>query len=140
MARYLIYAALAMLFWGTAPILGKLGLVQVSPYVGLVIRTAVVMVTLVVYGIASGQLAGVTRVDPASLRYLAGEGLLASLLGHLAYFYALKHGPASRVVPFIAAYPLVTFSLALALLAERVTAGKALGAVLVAAGLLLLLR
>jgi len=50
------------------------------------------------------------------------------------YLFALKYGAASRTVPFIAAYPLVTFLIAISFLGEKVTLMK--GAGLVVLGLL----
>lgn len=38
----LTFPLLAMLLWGLAPILGKLGLVRLDPYTALTIRTVVI--------------------------------------------------------------------------------------------------
>ncbi len=69
---------------------------------------------------------------------LAGEGILASLLGHFAYYYALKYGEASKVVPLISAYPLITMAFGVLFLNETLSWQKIGGAVLIIFGLLLL--
>lgn len=135
-----LFAFLAMVFWGLAPVFGKIGLTKVSPLIGLYVRTFVIAVILLVYGTLSGQIKGLGYVSKTDILYLAGEAVCASLLGHLAYFFALKYGAASRVVPFIAAYPLVTFLASISFLGESLTWTKGIGASLVALGLLFLMR
>lgn len=132
------FALLAMLFWGTAPILGKLGLSKVSPLVGLSIRTFAIALILLIYGLLSGEIIKIIDIDKKDILLLVGEGILASLLGHLAYFFALKYGEASKVVPFIAAYPLVTLVIGLLILNEGFSWQKIAGSVLIALGILLL--
>ena len=135
-----LFAFLAMVFWGLAPVFGKIGLTKVSPLIGLYVRTFVVAAILLVYGVLSGQIKNLTYVGRTDILYLAGEAVFASLLGHLAYFFALKSGAASRVVPFIAAYPLVTFLVGVSFLGEKLTLMKGAGAGLVVLGLLFLMR
>jgi len=135
-----LFAFLAMVLWGLAPIFGKIGLTKVSPLIGLYIRTFVVATILLVYGVLSGQIKNLTCVSRTDILYLAGEAIFASLLGHLAYFFALKYGAASRMVPFIAAYPLITFFVGISFLGEKLTLAKSAGVGLVVLGLLFLMR
>ena len=85
-----------------------------------------------------GRLPGFHTVEPMAWVFLLAEGLMASLLGHYAYFYALKFGKASSVVPVTAAYPLVAAMVAWLLLNETLTAGKLLGGLLVVLGIILI--
>lgn len=132
------FAFLAMFFWGIAPIFGKLALADLSPMVGLTLRTFSIFVILLIYGLVSGELGQLGNINWRSGLYMAGEGILASLLGHLAYLYALKYGAASRVVPFTAAYPLVAVLIASIFLGEKITWSKGAGALFVVVGLILL--
>jgi bacterial/archaeal transporter family protein len=68
-----------------------------------------------------------------------GSGLLASG-GLIVLYVALGRGEASRVIPITAAYPVVTAVLAALFLAERVTAIRIVGTVLVVIGIMLLSR
>ncbi len=133
-----LYALLTALLWGVAPLFGKLGLEEVDALAGMTLRTMVVGAVLLLFGGFTGQLANVTSIGLKSGLLIAAEGLLASLLGHLAYYQALKLGDASRVVPVTAAFPLVTVLMAILFLGEPLTWQRVLGAALVVGGVLLI--
>jgi transporter family protein len=65
---------------------------------------------------------------------LATEGILASLIGHFAYYWAQKTGDLSRVVPVAAAAPLITVLLAWMVLSETPHWRHGVGAALIFAG------
>ena len=139
MERYgLAYALLAALLWGSAPVLEKLGLVKISPLAGLAIRTITITIILVVIALFTDMAKEIVRVDSRSLFFLVVSGIIAGLLGMLAYFKALKCWEASRVVPIVGAYPLFAFLFALLFLGEKLTLQKALGVLLVVSGVFLL--
>mgnify|MGYP000165099540 FL=1 len=133
-----LYALLTALLWGVAPLFGKLGLEEVDALAGMTLRTMVVGAVLLLFGGFTGRLANVTSIGLKSGLLIAAEGLLASLLGHLAYYQALKLGDASRVVPVTAAFPLVTVLMAILFLGEPLTWQRVLGAALVVGGVLLI--
>lgn len=133
-----VAALAAMTLWGIAPVLGKLGLVGADPWLGLLVRNSAALLFLFLGLLTSGRLGGIGQLPPRGAALLVAEGVLASLLAQLAYYWALKQGEASRVVPVTAAYPLITLVLAVGLLGERLSWAKLGGAVLVVAGLLLL--
>jgi transporter family protein len=139
MERYgLAYALLAALLWGSAPVLEKLGLVKISPLAGLAIRTITITIILVVIALFSDMTKEIVRVDSRSLFFLVVSGIIAGLLGMLAYFKALKCWEASRVVPIVGSYPLFAFLFALLFLGEKLTLQKVLGVLLVVSGVFLL--
>jgi len=63
---------------------------------------------------------------------------MASLLGQLAYYYALKYSEASKVVPISSSFPLVTVALAFLFLHESMTLKKIFGTLLVILGIILI--
>lgn len=134
----LAYALLAALLWGSAPVLEKLGLVKISPLAGLAIRTITITIILVAIALFTDMAKEIVRVDSRSLFFLVVSGIIAGLLGMLAYFKALKCWEASRVVPIVGAYPLFAFLFALLFLGEKLTLQKALGVLLVVGGVFLL--
>ena len=139
MERYgLAYALLAAFLWGSAPVLEKLGLVKISPLAGLAIRTITITIILVVIALFTDMAKEIVRVDSRSLFFLVVSGIIAGLLGMLAYFKALKCWEASRVVPIVGAYPLFAFLFALLFLGEKLTLQKVLGVLLVVGGVFLL--
>lgn len=135
---FVAMALVASLLWGTAPILGKLGLRIADPATALLVRTMGVAVIMVSWGAFSGGFARAAALGWRPVVFLLGEGILASLLGHFAYLYALKFSEAGRVVPIAATYPLFTAAIAALFLGEALTWQKGLGALLVVAGVWLL--
>lgn len=137
---WFIFALMAMLFWGAAPIFGKLGLVNVDPLSALTIRTMGVASILIMINIAGSRFGSFAAIQPRAWFFLLAEGICASLLGHYAYFYAMKYTQASRVVPVTAAYPIVAVLLGWMVLKEGLTPLKVLGSILIIAGILLIKR
>jgi len=134
----LFWAALAMLCWGAAPVFEKAGLTKIAPLPATALRSWMIGTILIVAVTLSGGWKEVSSVDLRSLGLLLAGGFLAGLLGQVLYFAALKGGQASRVVPFVAAYPLVTVFLSLLVFREALTPPRAAGAALVVLGILLL--
>lgn len=133
-----LLALITMFFWGIAPIFGKLGLQKVNPYIALAIRSFVISIILLIIVLARGDIKELATVDFRSASLIAAEGIFASLIGHFAYYYALKLGNTSRVVPVVSAFPIITVVIALFLFAEKMTLVKGAGIILVLAGLFLL--
>ncbi len=136
----IMFALIGMFLWGIAPIFGKIGLVQVSPGIALFMRSSIVTVILLVWVLASGQVVHLAEVTPRSWVFIGLEGICAALLGHLAYYYALKMGEASLVSPVMAAFPVITVLLAFLLLGEKYTPGKLLGTLLIVLGVFVIKR
>ncbi|MDR3592464.1 MAG: EamA family transporter [Negativicutes bacterium] len=134
----LVFALLAMLLWGLAPLFGKLGLGGLEPLTALTIRSGVITLILVVFVLATGKGAAVMSAQPRDVAFICLEGLCAALLGQLAYYYALKYGELGKVTPVVAAFPLVAFVLGLLVLGEKLTWSKGLGALFVVIGVALL--
>jgi len=136
-----LFALGAALLWGVAPTLGKMGLAGADPAVALVLRSFAVGGILAAWAGLSGKLPEVgALLTTKSGALIAAEGVVAALLGHLAYYFALKYGEASRVVPVASSFPLFAFVLAVILLGERPSWDKVLGVVLIVGGVLILRR
>ncbi|MFO7928420.1 MAG: EamA family transporter [Candidatus Humimicrobiaceae bacterium] len=133
-----LLAIITMFFWGIAPIFGKLGLQRMSPYTALAIRSFVISFILLIIVLVRGDIQQLAAVDARSAIFIAAEGIFASLLGHFAYYYALKLGNTSRVVPIASAFPIVTVIVALIFFSEKITLIKGTGIILILAGIFLL--
>ncbi|EAX48550.1 protein of unknown function DUF6, transmembrane [Thermosinus carboxydivorans Nor1] len=138
MLKSFSFAVLALFCWGMAPLFGKLGLGGLEPLTALTIRSAVVTGLLALAVTAGGKWSAVLAAAPRDVLFVALEGVCAALLGQLAYYYALKYGEVGRVSPVVSAFPLVALILAAVFFGEKITAGKAAGAVLIVAGIILL--
>lgn len=143
MPTWTLYALIAVLAWGLAPIFDKLLARELSPWTIMLIRTFVAMLIITVYAIASGALAELRalpdkQISPWALIGAAvGSALLGGLIGQLANYQALALADASRVVPLTSTYPLVAALAAIAIYREPLTPHKIVGALLIVAGVIL---
>ena len=149
----LLYALIAVLAWGLAPIFDKILKQGLSSWTAVFLRTIVVMIIITIAAIQSGAFTEIREMfaqgeasygegnAPVATWLIivaaVGSALLAGLIGQVAYYHALGHADASRVVPITSAYPLVAALSAIALFREPVTGPKLLGTVLIVAGVVL---
>ena len=131
----LLLLAITALCWGSTPILEKVGLKEVDPFVGVTVRSVAITAVLLVVAAVSGRLGDILSVDLRTVLIFSSSGVLAGLLGMWTYFWALKMGATSRVVPIAASYPLVTALLGMLLLGEQLTLLRFLGIVLIVLGI-----
>jgi bacterial/archaeal transporter family protein len=133
------WALLTAITWGFVPVIEKLGLVKLNPMVGLFYRCLGVIFGIVFLLLLKGQ---EIRSSFAQLHggmaLLIGGGFLASVVGQIFFYNALKAGEASKVVPLAAAYPLVSFILGVLFLSEKVSAAKITGLFLIVLGIFFL--
>lgn len=132
-----LLAFLAMLCWGLAPLFGKLGLLYMHSITALSIRTLIAATLILSWQIVFGQPQYFHAIPLKSLIFIGVEALLATLVGDLAYFMALKRGNINQVTLIMSSSPLVTMLAAYVFLGERATALQITGAVLIVSGLVL---
>ena len=133
-----LLALITMIFWGIAPIFGKIGLTKINPYMALAIRSFIIAIIMLIILLVRGDIKELVKVDLKSVTCIGLEGIFASLIGHFAYYYALKLGETSKVVPITSAFPLITLFLAILFLSEKITIFKGSGIILILAGIILL--
>lgn len=127
-----------MVFWGIAPVFGKLGLGDLQPLIALTIRSVIISLLLIIAVTMKGQWGLVAGATTKDIVYIALEGICAALLGQLAYYYALKFGEVSRVSPVVSAFPLVALVLGIIFLGEKVTIFKVIAGLLIVSGIVLM--
>lgn len=133
-----ILAVFAMICWGLAPLFGKLGLNGIHSMTALSIRTLFAASLIVGWNVITH--AGGERIQFVTLKgllFIALEALLATLIGDLAYFMALKQGNINQVTLIMSSSPLITMAAAYIFLNERVSMTQAVGALLIIGGLVL---
>jgi len=135
-----VWALLTACIWGVVPLMEKVGLGQSAPSLGVVVRSLGVVAGLVFFGWVWSPWTALRTLSWPSILLLAGGGLLASFVGQLAFYQALKTGALSQVTPVAGAYPLVAALLGWWVLREPLTASRLLGVVCVVVGVLLLRR
>lgn len=131
-------ALLAMICWGISPIFGKLGLMKVHSITALSIRTFFAATLILGWNMCSGGFKDFQTVPLKNFIFILLEALLATLVGDLTYFMALKRCNINQVNLIMSSSPLVTMLASYAFLKERATYYQVIGALLIIGGLLLI--
>ena len=130
---WLAFALASALFAALTSILGKVGISGVDPTLGTAVRTLVVLAMAWVIVGAQGRLGEVRSIPGRELAFIVASGA-ATCASWLAYYHALKDGPASVVVPIDKLSILVTVAVSAAAFHERFTPRYLLGLALMCAG------
>lgn len=130
----LLLLILTAFLWGATPVLEKMGLGKTDPLTGVTIRSIAVTLALLIYVAVSGKVKQLLTADAKTIVIFSVTGLMAGGIAMVTYFYALKKGATSQVVPIAATYPLITAMMSVLILGERVTPLRLLGTVLIIAG------
>lgn len=139
MEKVFWYALFTAMLWGFAPLFGKLGLKMVDPLLALGIRTFFVFLIVNFLVIFTGKAKELfTLLLSRGAFYVSCEALFGAILGQLFYFYALKEGEASKVVPIASTFPLFTAFFAFLFLGEKFQWQRLLGAAFIVSGMILL--
>lgn len=134
---WLLFAFLSALFAALTSILAKIGIKDINSNLATAIRTVVIL--FFAWGIVlfQGTINELSKISKFSLIFLILSGI-ATGLSWLFYFYALKIGEASKVVPIDKLSLVLTIVLAAIILKEKVTVSVFIGALLMTAGALII--
>lgn len=130
-------AIIGMICWGVSPIFAKIGLKNINPLAGLAVRTIFTAIVITLWMIIDGSIVELKCISTKAIIFLIIEATLATLIGDLAYFAALKKGSASIVMLIMACSPVVTVIFSALFLNERISIQNVIGAVLIIAGIFL---
>ena len=133
--NWLFWALLSALFAAATAILAKLGVAGIDSNYATAVRTSVVVVFawLVAYVARSAGTFSVSSNKTWLFLVLSG---LATGLSWLCYFRALQIGEASRVAPVDKLSVVLVIIFGAAFLRERLTIAKAIGGLLIMAGVI----
>jgi transporter family protein len=136
----ILLAIFTAICWGTSAIFEKMGLLNIDPITAVFIRSlTVIFIIIILFPLFyPGFFKSVINIDKRSLILIIIGGILASFLGQWIYFKALKIGEASRIVPVVTTYPLITLILSIIYLKEELTLFKVLGITLIIIGVCLI--
>jgi transporter family protein len=116
-----------------------MGLARAAPLAGVLLRSMGVLIgVFAILIIRFSTLKEALSIKPLNALYIIIGGILASIIGQLCFYHALKFGEASKVVPLAATYPLVAFILGIIFFKEAVTVAKIAGILFVLLGIILL--
>lgn len=134
-----LFALLTAIAWGVGGYFEKKGLHlgNLSPTMGITIRTAV---ALVVLGIASfPQWHTVTQAgSKALISMVIGGGVVAGSVGMLCYYTAIKGAPLNQVMPIAFTSPLFGVLMGLIFGGEALSLKEVLGMLMTIGGIILL--
>lgn len=130
---WLIYALASAFFAALTSILGKIGVSGVDPTLGTAVRTLVVLAMAWGVVAAQGRAAEVRLIPARELAFIIASGV-ATCASWLAYYHALKGGPASIVVPIDKLSILVTVGFSALAFHERFTRRYLIGLAVICAG------
>ena len=131
------WALLSAVFAGATAILAKIGITGEDSNLATAIRTTVIVAFTWAIAAGTGALGGATYISGRSWLFLVLSGI-ATGLSWLCYFRALSMGNASSVAPVDKLSVVFVIVFAAVFLGERITAIKAFGGLLIAAGALVL--
>jgi transporter family protein len=131
-------AIIAMVCWGIAPIFAKIGLNNVNPVAGIVLRTMISAGMVITWIGVSGSLEHIKSVPLGAWGLIAIEALLATVVGDLAYYTAVKSLDVSLVAIIMSTSPLITMACAALFLGEPITIWRVVGAGYIVFGMILI--
>lgn len=130
---WLLFAILSAVFAAATAILAKVGIENVDSNLATAIRTIVVLVMAWLVVFITNKSGGLASITPKSWLFLILSGL-ATGASWLCYFYAIKIGDVSKVVPVDKCSLVLTIIFAVIFLGESLTWKTILGCILLLAG------
>jgi transporter family protein len=130
---WLVWSLLSAVFAALTALLAKIGVKGVDSNLATAVRTSVVVVFTWLLAMLTGGPIRFHTFTPRTWLFLTLSGL-ATGLSWLCYFRALQIGEASRVAPIDKLSVVFVIVLAALFLGERLTWGKGIGVLLIAAG------
>lgn len=135
---WLVFAILSAVFAAATSILAKIGIEGVDSNLATAIRTFVVVA--MAWGIVfiTHAETGIAAISAKSWLFLILSGL-ATGASWLCYFYAIKMGEVSKVVPVDKCSLVLTIILAAVFLGEAMTWKTIVGSLLIVAGTMIMI-
>lgn len=134
---WILCAILSAVFAAAVSILAKVGIEDVNSTLATALRTVVVLIMAWGMVVITNAQAGLPHISGRSWLFLILSGL-ATGASWLCYFYALKHGEASKVVPIDKCSIVLTILFAVLFLGESFTWKTLVGMILLLAGTLIM--
>ncbi|GAB4218708.1 MAG: EamA family transporter [Candidatus Microgenomates bacterium] len=134
---WLTSAFLSALFAALTSILAKIGIKNINSNLATAIRTIVIVFFAFGIVIYEGHLKEISQISKTSLLFLILSGISTGL-SWLFYFYALKIGEASKVVPIDKLSLVLSIILAAIILKEKITLPVIFGSILMTIGALII--
>ncbi len=136
LSSWKFWALLSAVFAALTAIFAKIGIEHVNPDFATFIRTLVILVTLALILMATGQFQSPGSISGRTYFFLLLSGL-ATGASWICYFRALKIGQAAQVAPIDKLSVVLVALFGVLFLGERLSATNWLGVALISVGALL---
>jgi bacterial/archaeal transporter family protein len=137
LSSWQVWAVLSAVFAALTAIFAKVGVEGINSDLATLIRTAIVLITLSLILLATGQLANPGAISPKSWIFLVLSAL-GTGASWLCYFRALKLGPATLVAPIDKLSVVLVALFGVVFLGERPSLQGWIGIALIASGAVLI--
>lgn len=134
-----IYALLSAFFAALTAIFAKLGVSQVNSNLATAIRTVIILLVAWAIVLARNEAKSLGQISKQSLLFLVISGITTGL-SWIFYFKALQLGKVSQVAPVDKLSVALTLILSVVFLKETLTIKTAVGALLIIAGTIVLIK
>lgn len=131
---WIFFAFLSALFAALVAIFGKIGIKDIDSTLATTVRAVIMAAFLVMVSLFLGKGTLLSTINNKALLFIILAGV-AGALSWLAYFYALKVGPASGVAVLDRFSVVLVVIMAALFLGEALTIKSIIGIVLVSLGL-----
>jgi len=135
---WLVFAILSAVFAAATSILAKIGIEGVNSNLATAIRTVVVVAMAWGIVFVTHVETGIATISTKSWMFLILSGL-ATGASWLCYFYAIKMGEVSKVIPIDKCSLVLTIILAAVFLGEAMTWKTIVGSLLIVAGTMIII-
>ncbi|MEK7195074.1 MAG: EamA family transporter [Patescibacteria group bacterium] len=137
MDSWIFFAILSAVFAALVAIFGKIGISGIDSTLATTVRAVIMAAFLVAASLALGKAKLLSSINDKALAFIALSGI-AGAMSWLFYFFALKKGPASGVAALDRLSVVFVLIFAVLALGESLTWKSGIGAVLIAAGAILM--
>ena len=137
MDSWIFFAILSAVFAALVAIFGKIGISGIDSTLATTVRAVIMSAFLVATSLALGKAKLLSSINDKALTFIALSGI-AGAMSWLFYFFALKKGPASGVAALDRLSVVFVLIFAVLALGESLTWKSGIGAVLIAAGAILM--
>ena len=136
--NWLIYALLTALFTSLATILGKIGIKDINPNLGTMLRTIIILI--IIWGVIfiKKEYKDIKNINKKNILFIILSGISTGL-SWLFYFMALKEGEASIVFPIEKLSAAVAIFVSVIFLKEKLDKKGKIGFTFIISGTLLLI-
>lgn len=137
MGGWIIPALLAAIFAALVAVFGKVGVQNIDSTLATTVRSVIMAAFLTTTALILGKGKLLSTIDNKALLFITLSGI-AGALSWLAYFVALRTGPASAVAALDRLSVVFVLIFAVLFLSEQLTWKTGLGAALITAGAILI--